>query len=352
MKQRKTKWHLISNRSSQQQITTQIEKSPPIPDGETLQQHLNHNRVTTSTALISTSPDSQCIPITNQMSILLSLTLFGLIFQFVPPKLDGFNDEIIDLNSEFKLEKIVLNTDCCVSSSPTNSPMDITYTPSFNFCPTGVVLAEFNNAGCEFNVVSAARAAATIVTKENKNQNIFESGPVWRHNTQTKNTNHIQMHQEVAEMMELVQLVLAFVSLIILDVYLMVVWMELDYNMICHLVCVLFFRCFFSPYVTRLRIDVLWVKLDYYNIICFFWFLSFCCVSVQCMVGQLFDVTLKVIFPDPLILACLIVIVTFHYSFVCVCDSAQKTLRVAILRIFLFFVCVFNRLYYRYRCCI
>ena len=36
----------------------------------------------------------------------------------------------------------------------------ITFTPAFNFSPTGVRLAEFNNLGCEFNAVLAAIAAS------------------------------------------------------------------------------------------------------------------------------------------------------------------------------------------------
>ena len=50
MKERKMKWPLISNRSSQQE-TRQSEKSQPIPGGETPQEHLNYLRATTSAAL-------------------------------------------------------------------------------------------------------------------------------------------------------------------------------------------------------------------------------------------------------------------------------------------------------------
>ena len=120
---RKMKWPLISNRSSQQR-----EKSQQIPGGETLQEHSNHARATVSAALNITPPDSRCIPIPKQMNILLILTLIGLIFWFIPPELGDFNNEIIDLNSEFKLEKMVLNNDCGVSSSPTNNNWYYIYT--------------------------------------------------------------------------------------------------------------------------------------------------------------------------------------------------------------------------------
>ena len=191
LKERKMKWPLMSNRSSPQQFqqtTRQNEKSPPTPGGETPQQHLNHPRARTSAVLNTTSPDSHH-PIPNQRNILLILTLIGLIFFFTAPELDVFNNEIIDVNSEFKLQKMVLNNDCGVSSSPTNNTIGVTYTSLFYFSPTGVGLAEFNNLGCEFNAVLAATATVTIVTNENKNQNIFESGALWRHNN-NKNDNN------------------------------------------------------------------------------------------------------------------------------------------------------------------
>ena len=191
VKERKMKWGgpLISNRSSQQQktCTRQSKKSPPTPDGEPPQQHLNHPHATMSAAFNTTSPDSKSTPIPNQINILLSSPLIGLIFCFIQAELDGINNEIFDLNSEFKLEKMVLNNDCGVSSSPTNNTIGGTYTPSFCFSPTGVGLAEFNNLGCEFNaVLAAATATVTIVTKEHTNKNIFESGALWSNN---KNNN-------------------------------------------------------------------------------------------------------------------------------------------------------------------
>ena len=189
VRERKKKWPLIFNRSSQHQITSQREKSPLTPGGETCQQQLNHPRATTSAALNTTSPQSlTCLPFQKKMNILLIFTLIGLVFRFIPAELDGFNCEIIVLNSAFKLEKRGLNDDCDVSPSPTNNTIGVTNTPCFYFSPTGVGLAEFNNLGCEFNVVAAATAKVTIVTDENKNKNIFESGPSWGQNTQTENS--------------------------------------------------------------------------------------------------------------------------------------------------------------------
>ena len=101
--------------------------------------------------------------------------------------LDGFNCEIIDLNSEFKLEKMFLNNDRDVSSSPTNNTIGVTNTPSFYFSLTGVGLAEFNILRCEFNAVLAATPTVSIVTNEHKDKHIFESGPSWGQYTQTKN---------------------------------------------------------------------------------------------------------------------------------------------------------------------
>ena len=58
----------------------------------------------------------------------------------------------------------------------------------------------------------------------------------------------IQLHQELIEMIGLIQLMLGFVNLITLDVYVRVIWMELDCNMTYHLV--LFFRRFFSFFLS------------------------------------------------------------------------------------------------------
>ena len=140
-----------------------------------------------------------------------------------------------------------MKNNCDVSSSPTKNAIGVTYTPPFNLTPTGVGFAEFNNLGYEFNGVltATATATATIVTNENKNKNIFESVQYVNIHKQ-KIIHHIKMHQELIEMIELVQLMLEVVNLIILDVYLKVIWMELESNMIYHLVCILFFFfCFF-----------------------------------------------------------------------------------------------------------
>ena len=193
VKERKMKWPLMSNGSSQQQ-TRQMEKSASplgISGDARREQHVNHPYATSSAALNITSPDSKCVAVSRQMNILLILALIGFVFGFGTPELDAFNNEIIDLNSEFKFEKSGLKNYCDVSLLPTNNIIGVTFTPSFNLTPTGVGFAEFNNLRCEFNGVSAATAPATIATNENKNKNIFESGPVWGHTIQTKNhTQH------------------------------------------------------------------------------------------------------------------------------------------------------------------
>ena len=187
------KWPLISDKSSQQ-TTRQKEKSQLTQGGETRWDH----RATTSAALHTTSADSQCLAIAKQMNILLILTLIGLVFGFILPELNGFDNEIIDLNIEFKSEKNGLNNDCDVSSSPTSNTIGA---PSFNLSQTGVGLAEFNNLGCDFNSVSAPTATATvtvtIVPNKNKNKNIFESCPLWGHN---KETTHHTPHSNAPRM--------------------------------------------------------------------------------------------------------------------------------------------------------
>ena len=120
------------------------------------------------------------------MNILSILILIGLVFGFILAELDGFNNEIIDLNIEIKLEKNGLNNDCDVSSSPSNNTIGVPYTPPFNFSPTGVGSAEFNNLGRKFNAVLAPTATATIATNENKNKNIFKSDPAPGHSAQTQ----------------------------------------------------------------------------------------------------------------------------------------------------------------------
>ena len=107
MKERKMKWPLMSDRSSQQQTTRQQEKSPQTPADETREQHGNYYHATTSAALNTTSLDSKCLGISRQMNIVLIVTLIGLVFGFILPDLDAFNNEIIDLNDEFKLENVV-----------------------------------------------------------------------------------------------------------------------------------------------------------------------------------------------------------------------------------------------------
>ena len=139
----------------------------------------------TSAALNISFPDLQHLSIAEQFNILSILTLIGLIFDFILPECDGFNNEIIDLNIEFKLAKNCLNKDCDVSS-PTNNTIGVIYIPSFNFTLTSVGSAEFNNLKREFNAVLPPTATAIIVTNENQNKNIFESGSGWRQNTQTQ----------------------------------------------------------------------------------------------------------------------------------------------------------------------
>ena len=186
-KEMKMKWLLMSDRGrSSHHQRKQSETSPPTASGgETHQQHWNYPRATTSAALNTRSPDSQCLPFPKQINILLILTLIGLVFAFIPPELDGFNNETIDLNIEFKLEKSGLTSDCDVPPSPTNNTIGVTYTPSFNLSPTGVGLAEFNKLECDFDAVLPATATIAIETNENKNKSILESGPPWGHNTQT-----------------------------------------------------------------------------------------------------------------------------------------------------------------------
>ena len=158
----------------------------------------------TSAALNTSSPDLQYLSIAKQMNILSILTLIGLVFDFILPKRDGFDNEIIDLNIEIKLEKNCLNNDCDVSS-PTNDTIGVTYTPSFNFTLTGVGSPEFNNLRCEFNAVLASAATVIIVTNENKNKNIFESGPVWGQNKRTQhltppvNTPRINRNDKIGQ---------------------------------------------------------------------------------------------------------------------------------------------------------
>ena len=185
VKERKMKWPLFSNGPSQQQTTRKIEKSPSTPGDEKGEGECNHPCATTSAAL-NTSPDSKCLLVLRQMNILLILTLIGLVFGFITPEFDAFNNEIINLNNEFKLEKSGLKNDCDVSSSLTNNTIGVTFTPSFNLAPTGVGFAEFNILGCEYNGVLAVTATATIVTNENKNENIFASGLIWGDNTNKK----------------------------------------------------------------------------------------------------------------------------------------------------------------------
>ena len=124
MKESKIKWPLILHGSSQEQ-TRQREKSPSTSCGET-RVNINLNPL---------------------------------------------------LSSELRLENGGLNNNCDISSSRTNNTIGVTCTPLFNFIATGVELAEFNNLGCKFNAVLAPTATITIVTNENKNKNIFESGP-------------------------------------------------------------------------------------------------------------------------------------------------------------------------------
>ena len=96
----------------EQHVRKQSEKSQPTASGgETCQLHWDHHRTTTSAALNTRSPDSQFLPCPKQINILLIFTLIGLIFGFIPPELDGFNNETIDLNIEFKLEKSGLMID-------------------------------------------------------------------------------------------------------------------------------------------------------------------------------------------------------------------------------------------------
>ena len=59
-----------------------------------------------------------------------------------------------------------------------------------------------------------------------------------RYNTQAPHPVP-QLHQELIEMIELMQLMLGFVNLIILDVFFIVIWTELKYNMIYHVICVI-----------------------------------------------------------------------------------------------------------------
>ena len=161
--------------------TTPSEKSQLTPDGEICQLS-NHPRATTSAALNTTSPDPQCLPLYKQMNILLVLALVGLVFGFNPCELNAFDNAIINVNTEYKLEKSGLNNDCDMSSSQTTHTIGITYcTPAITIDndSTSIETRELNVIGCDFNDILPATTIAITEGIKTENDNEYDSGVVW-----------------------------------------------------------------------------------------------------------------------------------------------------------------------------
>ena len=155
VKERKMKWPLIIDRSSQQ-----------------LHSHLHSPPFKTIFALLFLAI---VLPIALPIA-----SIFGDVFDLKLCDSDGFNDDLNVLNNG--------TFDCAVISSPTNNIIDISgaaYTLAFNYGPTGVGLAVNNEIG--FDLVGALTAAtAATIMNENENKMIFNSGSSYGQHTQTQ----------------------------------------------------------------------------------------------------------------------------------------------------------------------
>ena len=110
-------------RSIKPKVTNKSETSSPT-QGCPSRQELNHPQDNATNA----SPDSATLPIPKQNNILCVLLLIGHVFDLFLCESD-FGNEIIDLNSEFELEKSGLtNCVCDVLPSPTNNTISVSHT--------------------------------------------------------------------------------------------------------------------------------------------------------------------------------------------------------------------------------
>ena len=102
MKEKKMKWLLIANRSSQQK-TQQIEKSPSRQEGEFVKE-LNHPRDNASAAIEMTATTENQAP--HSLLILLFIGIIFYLFGYLNECELGKNDIFYDLNNAFESEKL------------------------------------------------------------------------------------------------------------------------------------------------------------------------------------------------------------------------------------------------------
>ena len=183
VKERRMKWLVIKDRSSQQQPKQRLISTWPQIWSKSVEISVNHSNAN-APLMRPSAPHSrshQGIFISLISAIVLPIgTIFGDI-------LVGFKDYFSVLNDDFDFE---LEYDLRgVLSSHTNNTTGApgyTQVPGFNLFPTGVGLAEFGDLGCDLCAVLSARAivsTATTVTVANKSGS---NGPYTQTHTQTQ----------------------------------------------------------------------------------------------------------------------------------------------------------------------
>ena len=179
MKVRKMNWHLITNRSSQQQ-TNKSEKNPPTLGAEPV---LNSNSHFHSHC--HSPRPHEIIYILLFLAIVLSIaTMLSAGFDLESCKVDDFNNDFNVLNNDFELEKSGLNNNeydlCDVLPSPVfDTFCAAAHIPPavFEFNGTRTGLREFGDLEYDFNAVLSATRTVTTVPNENEIRMKNKSGP-------------------------------------------------------------------------------------------------------------------------------------------------------------------------------
>ena len=118
-------------------------------------------------------------------------TIFGQVFELKSGESGDFNEYFNVLNNDFKLD---VECDFCdVLSSVTNTSNEISTTADtpasgFNFCPTGVGLAKFDNVRYDLCAVLSAPATVALVTTIENEKKSVPNGPHTHTNTTTYNS--------------------------------------------------------------------------------------------------------------------------------------------------------------------
>ena len=177
VKERKTKWSLIVDRSNQRQTTKQrfVSSWAQICSNS---EEISVNRPIEFISLITPLPTGQPRFILAILAIgLVIATIFKRVFGLESRDFGGFNNVFNVFVNENKWEKSSLRNNecyfCDVLSSPLNDTIDVavdTAAIAFNLCPIGVGLAEFAVDGYLFSAGLKAPATVAVVTNENENK--------------------------------------------------------------------------------------------------------------------------------------------------------------------------------------